>query len=698
MLKYILLISVSLFSSTMYAQSVSISNNGSLPHSSAMLDVQSTSKGILIPRMTLAQRNLVPAPAEGLMIYQTDNTPGLYIYIGTAWNLLASAANVWTTAGNGGMDPNTQFIGTTDNTPLRFRINNKWAGELNSLYRNLSIGDSSGIFIAGIGYNTSFGHKSLRDNQNGFENTAVGYEALSRNGESYNVGIGYQALLNNIYGSANTAVGNKALEYNIEGSRNTAIGRWALNYNVDGYDNTAVGFEAMSYNSTGIRNTALGAYALDHNRSNNNVAVGFQALKNNTLGSENIAIGAGVLEDNIEGYQNTGIGYHAMYFNVIGSGNTAQGYTALWSNHSGNNNTAIGKDALLANNSGNDNTAIGTAALYYNLDGHGNTAVGKAALQNSEEDYNTAVGYRSLFTNEAGNDNTAVGGNTIEFNVNGTSNVAVGSHALNKSETSYNTAVGSYSLFHSTTGSANTATGHGAMYYNTGGTNNTALGDYALRNNQTGSYNVAIGKEALFNSGSGNYNIAVGAYSGTLSSDLYNTIGISNTNILHAASNQAVIGNTSHVWIGGQVGWSTYSDARLKTDIREDVKGLDFINRLHPVTYHRDIDAQVVLTGNPDELDFPNKYDIEQIKFSGFLAQEVEVAANASGYDFSGITVPKDEHSVYSLSYESFVVPLVKAVQEQQAIIEELMRKMEVLEERISVTEAEAKAKAETKE
>jgi hypothetical protein len=51
----------------------------------AILDVQSTTKGFLPPRMTTAQRNAIASPAEGLMIYQTDNTKGWYGYNGSAW-------------------------------------------------------------------------------------------------------------------------------------------------------------------------------------------------------------------------------------------------------------------------------------------------------------------------------------------------------------------------------------------------------------------------------------------------------------------------------------------------------------------------------------------------------------------------------------------------------------------------------------
>jgi hypothetical protein len=60
------------------------------PDNSAMLDIVSTGKGLLIPRMGLASR---PAsPATGLLIYQTDNTPGFYYYNGSAWVQVATAS------------------------------------------------------------------------------------------------------------------------------------------------------------------------------------------------------------------------------------------------------------------------------------------------------------------------------------------------------------------------------------------------------------------------------------------------------------------------------------------------------------------------------------------------------------------------------------------------------------------------------
>jgi hypothetical protein len=65
---------------------------------------------------------------------------------------------------------------------------------------------------------------------------------------------------------------------------------------------------------------------------------------------------------------------------------------------------------------------------------------------------------------------------------------------------------------------------------------------------------------------------------------------------------------------------------------------------------------------------------------SGFIAQEVQEAALASGYDFDGVNLPQHDKDSYSLAYSQFVMPLVKAVQEQQQIIENGERRMEDLE------------------
>ena len=64
------------------------------PSASAILDIASTNRGMLVPRMTLNQRNNIPTPATGLLIYQTNSSPGFFMFNGTTWTAVTpSRAN-----------------------------------------------------------------------------------------------------------------------------------------------------------------------------------------------------------------------------------------------------------------------------------------------------------------------------------------------------------------------------------------------------------------------------------------------------------------------------------------------------------------------------------------------------------------------------------------------------------------------------
>lgn len=92
--RLIVFVSVAIASlTTLNAQSVGINSTGNAPDASAMLDVSSTNSGMLIPRMTLAQRDAITSPATGLMIYQTDNTPGFYYYNGASWAAVSGSSS-----------------------------------------------------------------------------------------------------------------------------------------------------------------------------------------------------------------------------------------------------------------------------------------------------------------------------------------------------------------------------------------------------------------------------------------------------------------------------------------------------------------------------------------------------------------------------------------------------------------------------
>ncbi len=79
------------------------------PNSSAILNVNSTTQGILLPSMTQAQRNLISTPATGLLVFQTDNTPGFYYFNGTTWVGIGGTSST----NSSGSNPNT-LIYTSD--------------------------------------------------------------------------------------------------------------------------------------------------------------------------------------------------------------------------------------------------------------------------------------------------------------------------------------------------------------------------------------------------------------------------------------------------------------------------------------------------------------------------------------------------------------------------------------------------------
>ncbi|HRZ20400.1 MAG TPA: hypothetical protein P5184_01950, partial [Bacteroidales bacterium] len=358
---------------------------------------------------------------------------------GLQWlpSTISEESGGWSLTGNSGTDPEVNFLGTTDNRPLKFRVNNLSAGEINPVNDNMFFGRQAG------------------------ENST---------------------------GAPNVAIGSYALQSNVANSRTTAIGYGAMS-NADDRTigretyNTAVGFEALkgSYlpaNNTGLFNTALGDRALYANTTgDNNTASGTGSLYSNTTGQENTAVGAGALHRNTEGYNNTATGTYALFFNTTGHRNTAIGEQALNGNRTGNGNTSTGVAALGCNTEGNSNTASGEQALYSNTTGSVNTAIGSAALySNKSNSRSTSVGAGAMFYA----DNRTEGRDTY--------NTAIGYEALKGSSTpanntgQYNTAIGDQALYSNTTGHSNVAVGVSALYSNTTRNNLIAIGDSALYN------------------------------------------------------------------------------------------------------------------------------------------------------------------------------------------------------------------------
>lgn len=377
----------------------------------------------------------------------------------------------------------------------------------------------------------------------------------------------------------------------------------------------------------------------------NSSGFGFQALPSN-IGSDNTALGNSALFSNNQGFDNTAAGSSAMYFNTTGRENSSFGRFSLYNNSTGDQNVAIGGEALFSSTYRSGLVAVGFEALFRNL--HGN--------------YNTAVGHMAQFTNYDGSWNTSVGYETLYNNLSGHLNAAVGYRALYTNNGGhYNSAFGEEALL-SNDGTYNTATGASALRNNTSGADNSALGAKTGMINTVGWGNTYVGANADCNSGSWTNSSAIGYQSVADASD---RVWLGNANIANG-----------DVWSFGT--YNTVSDGRFKTNVKaEDVKGIEFIRLLRPVVYNFDAAkaTEFKCKNMPDSIrkaylntDFSRATAIRQ---SGFIAQEVADAAKKSGYNFDGVTIPVDDNGMYSIAYAQLVVPLVKAVQEQQQQIEQ---------------------------
>jgi hypothetical protein len=532
------------FTNHMHGQNAGIGTN--TPNGSATLDITSVSKGLLIPRMDLSSIQSIPNPANGLLVYDSVKSQ-LMVNTGNAtvpnWQTLVANSG-WALNGNAGTNPAVNFIGTTDDKPLLFKINNQWSGIIDSAYATTLLGSLTG-----------------KNSSKTFGNTAFGTSALGAD----------------IYGQGT---------------------------------NTALGMQALAQNTTG--------------------------------------------------YSNTAIGYKALYFNTTGNGNTADGSGALMGNRHGSFNTAIGKDAI-NNPFGNSinqsyNTAIGEGALNPDTGSCNTVYVSTGGGIGSS---NTIFGYGAMPLAQ-GNFNTVSGNDAMAYVYFGDNNAILGDNSLNADNLSH----GGFNKI-----SQSTAVGYRALYQTDGVVNAPATDSWG---------NTAIGYAAGSFAHNGAHNCFIGAAADVTNSSVFNTIVLGHGTTA-SISNVMRVGNPATTSIGGPVGWSIVSDGRVKKNIKENIPGLSFITRLRPVTYNINTAAiESIQQARISEIAKTTKrpantlsaqmlaaYNAkEKILYTGFVAQEVEQAAKNLNYDFNGVDAPKNENDLYALRYESFVVPLVKSVQE----------------------------------
>ncbi|HNS18803.1 MAG TPA: tail fiber domain-containing protein [Bacteroidales bacterium] len=506
----------------------------------------------------------------------------------------------------------------------------------------------------------------------------IGNDVVTGHGGSYptgNVGIGNNAPGTLLYVAKN--MGEPTITI-----RNLGSGGGATYAMVDDLSGADWKFKATTYGGFKIR---------DHHSSLDVIVIepGSAANAIYIKGGGNVGIGTGTPQfklDVIADAQVNGVRVGRGGGNVLS--NTGVGKIALNSNTTGYGNTAIGCDALKFNTTGYHNTASGSFALSHNKTGWLNTAVGYGALAFDTTGYrNTAVGDCALYLNTTGSENTASGAYTLYSNTTGNYNTAEGYSALLSNKTGHhNTACGKEALYSNTTGYHNIAIGYRALYSNTAGLQNVANGNEALYSNATGNNNTTSGCEAAYTNRSGHSITCIGYKTDVSDTALTNATALGNFATVNN-SNKIRIGNGEITVIEGQVDWSFPSDGRFKQNVTEDVQGLAFIRQLRPVVYNFDTRkyTEFLMKNMPDSvrterLSGQDFIASAAIRHSGFVAQEVVKAANDCGYDFSGVHVPVNINDNYSIAYGQFVVPLVKAVQEQQAMIEALQQKVAELE------------------
>src|SRR5689334_23000263 len=114
-----ILSSAFIISFTSRSQSLAVNTDGSAANNSAILDIKTTTKGMLIPRMDSLQKASIPSPATGLLVYQTNKDSGFYYYDGSAWlQLINSNDKLWKKNGTSIYNLNSGNVGIGTSTPF----------------------------------------------------------------------------------------------------------------------------------------------------------------------------------------------------------------------------------------------------------------------------------------------------------------------------------------------------------------------------------------------------------------------------------------------------------------------------------------------------------------------------------------------------------------------------------------------------
>jgi len=343
------------------------------------------------------------------------------------WSNMPSSG--WSLTGNSGTTPGTNFIGTTDNVDLVFKINNIESGRL-STSSNQSFGYQSNGSRSTGSFNTAFGWSALYANSTGSSNSAFGYGALTLSSSSIssNNAFGYNTLYNST-GSYNNAFGSSALYTNTSGQKNNAFGTNALYANLGGNDNTALGYQAGFTVVNNSQNTLIGSGAdVSSNVIANGTAIGYGAIASasNSVTLGNSSVTAIYLANSSATtlYGNSGAG---TIFTINSTSNTSQ---VTGSGLQFKVGTQYSGGIGWGSNSSLGNTYLGYITPNLTTASLLNTGIGYSALQNitSSSARNVSIGALSGNALTSGTDNVFIGAQSAQSTLTtGTFNVLIGS-------------------------------------------------------------------------------------------------------------------------------------------------------------------------------------------------------------------------------------------------------------------------------
>jgi len=374
-----------------FAQTPGVGIGTTAPDASAALDIVSSSKGALLPRV--ANATAIANPATGLIVFQTSAPAGFYYNAGTAgapsWQQLGTTTN-GDNLGNHTATQNlnlgaNKLVGTgasISGVGVGIRADGGLNLGQNTVGNGVYLGYLAGRFNTGGG-NTFSGYSSGASNTTGANNTFSGASSgYSNTAGSNNVFSGLYSGVNNTTGSGNVFTGRESGSSSTTGNDNVFSGHYSGYYNTSGNNNTALGaFSGPANGSGGITNaTAIGAnVALTTSNTvvlGNGASVGIGTSAPATTldvrtsdGSAAITVGSTNATD---GGLYLGNPNHGVQRNYNGNGNSVGLYTTagdvyLSANGPGNS------DNFVLQNGGN--VGIGTNGPSQKLDVNGNLRV-----------------------------------------------------------------------------------------------------------------------------------------------------------------------------------------------------------------------------------------------------------------------------------------------------------------------------------